>query len=67
MDLFYLGNDFYWSTGTKMSSLYSVKDRKRYDWGLVQMELDIGANVNIRPANDEERQWAIEQRKEFVT
>jgi hypothetical protein len=41
-----------------MSCLYTVNGRYRYDWGFVQVALDEGTPINIRPATSEEMKWA---------
>lgn len=56
--LFYIGDNFYWNSGTSMSPIYEVDTGKRYDWGFVQGDLKKGKTVNIRPANKEELAWA---------
>lgn len=56
--LFYIGDNFYWNSGTSMSSIYEINTGVRYDWGYVQRDLSNGQTVNIRPANKEELAWA---------
>ena len=53
MELIYIGDKFYWESGTSMSSIYTT-DSRRSDWGDVQITLQRGENVSIRPANDYE-------------
>ncbi len=49
MELIYIGKKFYWQSGTAMSSLYDVNGN-RQDWGFVQIALQNGESVRIRPA-----------------
>lgn len=57
--LFYIGDEFYWESGTVMSSLYNVDTKERWDWGKVQLFIRSENNeVLIRPANEEEMKWA---------
>lgn len=58
INLFYIGDNFYWDSGTSMSPIYEVDTGKRYDWGFVQCDLKNGETVNIRPANEIELAWA---------
>lgn len=58
INLFYIGEDFYWETCTMMSSLYECNTHSRYDWGFVQRDIRNGATVNIRPADAVEMMWA---------
>ncbi len=52
-EVIYIGDDFYWKSGTMMSSLYAV-DGRRYDWGFVRRDLRNGKAVNLRPATAHE-------------
>lgn len=63
--LFYIGDDFYWSSSTNMSCIYEINTGKRYDWGFVQSDLRDGETVNIRPANKEELAWAENMEKKI--
>lgn len=57
--LIYIGDKFYWQSGTMMSSIYS-ETGQRYDWGFVQRDLAEGKTVTIRPASAEEfREYQI--------
>lgn len=51
--LIFIGNEFYIKSGTWMSSIYS-EEGKRYDWGKVQVDLEAGNRVTIRPATSKE-------------
>jgi hypothetical protein len=70
INLVYIGDDFYWESGTAMSSIYT-EDWKRSDWGKVQVALRDGASIFIRPATDAEMGIAyrmlreIKERKEL--
>lgn len=64
-ELFYLGGDFYWKSGTTMSSIYEVGTYSRWDWGHVKHLLSGGNSVTIRPANDAELLWAYKRLHEI--
>ena len=51
MELIYIGENFYGDSGTIMSSIYTV-DGERSHWGKVQLALEKGESVHIRPATD---------------
>lgn len=53
-ELIYIGDNFYFESGTSMSSIYTV-DGRRFDWGFVRVALENGESVHIRPATTEER------------
>ena len=53
MKLIYVGEDFYYQSGTIMSRLYT-EDGQRSDWGNVTLALIQGKEVHIRPATTEE-------------
>jgi hypothetical protein len=55
MNLIYIGKDFYWESGTMMSSLYD-ESGKRMDWGFVGIALERGEEVHIRQATPEEKE-----------
>lgn len=62
IELFYLEHDFFFESGGTMSSLYTVKERTRYDWGFVENALQCGTDqIMIRPANDAETLWAFKK------
>lgn len=65
INLFYIGDNFYWDSGTSMSSIYEIGTGVRYDWGFVQGDLRDGKTVNIRPANKEELAWAKNMAKKI--
>lgn len=54
MNLIYIGDHFYWESGTLMSPVYT-EDGQRADWGKVQDALKHGDDVTIRQATDSER------------
>ena len=63
LDVFYIGEKFYYKSSTMMSSIY-LNDGgvyRRFNWGLVQIALEEGAEVHLRPAKDEEMLWAYKQ------
>jgi hypothetical protein len=53
MKLVYIGNHFYRDSNTKMSCIYT-ENGERSDWGKVQIALDKGHTVEIRPATKDE-------------
>lgn len=61
MELIYVGDDFYFETGTMMSPIYDVHGC-RQDWGKVQMALRNGESVHIRQATPDERKHYVEMR-----
>lgn len=50
MKLIYIGFRFYNESDSLMSSIYT-EDGKRSDWGKVQLALEAGNKVEIRPAS----------------
>jgi len=58
LKLFYIGNDYYDKSGTIMSPLYEEGSGERSDWGFVEVALEKGKTVTIRPANEKELQSA---------
>jgi hypothetical protein len=70
MKLFFIGDKFYSESGTMMSSIYHVEkttkgDHYRSDWGKVQIALESGEEVNIRPATDSEMLWAYKHLENY--
>jgi hypothetical protein len=53
LNLVHIGRSFYHESGTRMSPLYEIKNGlwKRSDWGKVEIALESGHEVNIRPAD----------------
>ncbi len=60
IELFFIGDSFYHESSTLMSPIYTV-EKKRFDWGLVNVALRNGSTVLIRPATEEEMAWAKEE------
>lgn len=57
MKVIFIGNDYCFASETRMSNVYQVDDVggfKRTDWGFIQMALERGEEVHIRPANKKE-------------
>jgi len=52
IELVYIGRDFYFKSGTAMSSIYRRVGKQfvRFDWGFVQNELDECNEIHIKPA-----------------
>lgn len=54
--VYFIGQEFYWKSGSMMSSIYKVygtgKDMtyERYDWGKMEIDLANGYAVEIIPA-----------------
>jgi len=65
IELYYIGDGFYWDSGTSMSSIYVVDTHKRFDWGFVHVELSKGNRVHIRPATDAEMVRAYKELDEI--
>jgi hypothetical protein len=56
-EIVYIGRDFYYKSGTMMSSLYQKfpdGSFKRYDWGFAECDLEEGIGIRIRKATREE-------------
>ena len=53
VNVIYIGDHFYFESGTMMSCIYT-EDGRRMDWGFVQCALRDGQTVNIRPATQVE-------------
>lgn len=64
MKLFYIGERFYSESSTWMSPIYHEGTFQRSDWGKVSIALQHGESVSIRPATDEEMDWAKAKLKE---
>ena len=52
--LYATGRGFYSASGSMIGLLYEVGTNARFDWGFVEIALERGASVHIRPANAEE-------------
>lgn len=61
MKLFFIGDDFYDKSGTAMSPIYEIGTYQRSDWGKVQLVLEHGEPISIRPANEKEMLWAYKK------
>lgn len=53
LELIFIGDHFYLESGTRMSCIYQL-DGRRFDWGKVNVALQNGDTVNIRPATEGE-------------
>ena len=71
--VYFIGQDFYWKSGTMMSSIYKVygseKDMtyERYDWGKMELDLAKGYAIEIIPAPEKFKkimQKKLEEMKE---
>lgn len=60
VNVFYIGDHFYLSSGTIMSSIY-LENGIRTDWGKIQIALREGKDVRIRQATDAELLDAYKQ------
>jgi len=60
----YIGQRFYYESGTMLSSIYT-QDMKRTDFGKIQIALEEGRSVEIRPATEEELQHFIKRLDEM--
>lgn len=56
VNLIYIGEKFYWESGTSMSSIYEQKgvEYRRWDWGKVSIALQRGEKLTIVPASAEQ-------------
>lgn len=52
--LVYVGNKFYYDSGTRLGVLYTEEHWHREDWGFVSGHLSRGETVIIRPATEAE-------------
>ena len=52
MNCVYIGDRFYRESGTMISPVYEIKDGgySRTDWGFIQIALEKGEELHIRPA-----------------
>ena len=59
MNVVFIGRDFYWKSGTEMSSVYEIigKEYKRTDWGFIQAACARREEIHIRPANEAEEMY----------
>lgn len=66
-NIIFIGSEFYWKSSTIMSSIYEIIDDYlvRSDWGQVQVALQKGEEVHIRPATDAEMVWAYKKLGEW--
>lgn len=66
--LTYVGIDFYYKSKTMMSALYEMQGGTptRWDWGKVQIALDDGDKVIIRPAEQYELDWANKELQRYL-
>ena len=64
MQLIYIGDQFYTKSRSAMSPIYKINKMgalERFDWGFVNIALRDGEEVHIRPANEQEMQWAYSE------
>jgi len=67
--LVYTGKDFYWKSGTIMSSIYELVqggEYKRFDWGFLESALSKGEEFIIRQANEQEQRMFQKHLKEIT-
>lgn len=57
MECIFIGDKFYWESGTLMSRVYEITSDgyERADWGSIQVALEKGKSVHIRPATEKEK------------
>lgn len=69
MNLVFIGDKFYRQSGTIMSPVYQVVNGVLYrsDWGKINIALSEGQEVHIRPANEQELNWANNKLIEILT
>jgi len=56
--LVYMGDDLYSRSGSALSSIYT-EDGRRSDWGVVEVALREGEEINIRQGTEEERNTLV--------
>lgn len=57
MKVIFIGDDYYFKSGSQMSSVYQIDNAgtfERTDWGFIQVALERGEEVHIRPATKKE-------------
>ena len=59
-ELVWIGDEFYFGSGTIMSTIYTV-DGWRSNWGCVQSSLRAGKEVHIRPATNQEMEHYLQE------
>lgn len=66
-EIVFIGNEFYYESGTMMSCVYEkTNDKyKRTDWGFIQIALEEGYDINMRPATEEEMKMFKEKLCKF--
>ena len=64
MELIFIGDKYYRESKTMMSSIYDIY-WNRQDWGKVQIALNEGHSVHIRPATDDELEFANKKFKAY--
>lgn len=66
IELFFIGDEYYSKSKTMMSSIYVAGSYARFDWGFVNCLLREGKSVYIRPATQEELDWANKKIGKFL-
>ena len=58
-EIVFIGDRFYYDSGTVMSNIYEVTPGgfKRYDWGFMQRNLEMGEAHFVRKAANEEMEY----------
>ena len=67
MKVIYIGREFYYESASIMSSVYEITPDGflRTDWGFIEVALEEGKTVNIRPATPDEKDYFILKLKEL--
>ena len=67
-NIIYIGEDFYFETGTMMSCIYEKTSEgyERFDWGFMERAVRHGDTVVLRPATGEERGFFIKKKEEYL-
>jgi hypothetical protein len=63
MIVYYFGDRYYWKSATMMGPLYTA-DGQRYDWGVLQRDVERGVEVTVRKATPQMIEWADQMLKE---
>jgi hypothetical protein len=69
VEMIYIGDSFYYESDTMMSPVYIKTGSyfKRSDWGKVQMMLDAGCTLTMRPATKDELSHFTEELEKYKT
>jgi hypothetical protein len=55
--VYFLGRGYYFKSGSSIGMLYSEAG-ERYDWGRIELEIEQGKEILIKPATPKMHEWA---------